>query len=912
MKSELFCEDVKKILSDIPAPLTPAHVISFALRTPGLPLAVATVVMQAGDMIGALNKAVRREARSAVASIDRISAATLLDPASPPTVQELRDLASVSWQLELCMWLGRGGNLTLSPITVQEAIVGVRVGMFLAAFRRKWEVIEQLLAHPPDWIKLDMALGERSSHRSSFVPTNNIMSDDVAKQSNGEKDGGDGDAKGLLGNGGGWQFLVDVTREEAEALLAENPVGAFLIRPSKEAPEVFSLSFVAELKGTEGGGVQVQHAIIRLEEKGFRCGSYGPFAKLWEVLEQISSLLPHPLAFGLPPPRGSEAGDSFTKADVNDSDIFDQPSPNAVLLRALSLRTKTDFYAWEDSTAAVEIKADPILDEDEESVEPTFEGGESQSQLSTPRDRYGFVTSDVAMRLLDHLVVKCLAAQIFAIAECETPKCNFVSDGFTTERDFDDTGLRGHLKWLDPLRCFLEMTEARAKQVFELKREVIDTLIKSAGGSATKTGIEARVVGGGLTLLESSSWDDGDNGGGGEARPQGKSGDSVLKDLIKSEAVQFRPFTLANDSTVIVVAFSKLEAARWLAQRDDTLVDEAKAVLEWLEAQRIVEEVKLGAKKDIIAGGPLIVAKKEEGGGDVFAGLFKDTSSQMLAEDVLYRLVDPWEVKHFRGGRGAFESTFLGRNYYDSTSHSAQGSTAVERKLEDQGVRALYARVGGGSALMSFISSLIADDDDDDDDFDDYKSTLSRYAFRNAVFNLVDSNARYYVLVQAEILDLKNTAGGVTSNPVFATLRLSRAKSIAPCSARAKTLDCATTKPTKIKRGRDGDVAVGWGSAAAFKFPLPPSTRCDGTAMDASTESLFSGPPTVVQMAIYEKRLLGDLLLGKTSASLESLTEGDPVDEWLQILNEKVEGNGPAYFVRLRVSLRFELMHINY
>merc|ERR1719506_947848 len=71
-------------------------------------------------MIGALNKAVRREARSAVASIDRISAATLLDPASPPTVQELRDLASVSWQLELCMWLGRGGNLTLSPITVQE------------------------------------------------------------------------------------------------------------------------------------------------------------------------------------------------------------------------------------------------------------------------------------------------------------------------------------------------------------------------------------------------------------------------------------------------------------------------------------------------------------------------------------------------------------------------------------------------------------------------------------------------------------------------------------------------------------------------------------------------------------------------------------------------------------------------
>ena len=129
---------------------------------------------------------------------------------------------------------------------------------------------------------LDMDLGERASHRSSFVPTNSITSDDVAKQGKGGEGVGGGDAKGLLGSGGGWQFLVDVTREEAEeALLAENSVGAFLIRPSKEAPEVFSLSFVAELKDAKG--VQVQHAIIRLEEKGFRCGSYGPFAKLWEV-----------------------------------------------------------------------------------------------------------------------------------------------------------------------------------------------------------------------------------------------------------------------------------------------------------------------------------------------------------------------------------------------------------------------------------------------------------------------------------------------------------------------------------------------------------------------------------------------------------------------------------------------------
>ena len=312
----------------------------------------------------------------------------------------------------------------------------------------------------------------------------------------------------------------------------------------------------------------------------------------------------------------------------------------------------------------------------------------------------------------------------------------------------------------------------------------------------------------------------------------------------------------------------------------------------------------------------------------------------MLDEDTLYKLVDPWEVKHFRGGRGAFESTFLGRNFYNSSSNTGSGGTAVERKLEDLGVRGLFARVGGGSALRTFIASLTADDDDDDDEFDDYKTTLSRYAFRNAIFKLVASDARYYALVQTEgesvrgarrraeravatgyrcfyvtnaslvaVLDLKNTAGGVTSNAVFATMRLSRAKSTAPCTARAKTLDCAVTKPTKIKKGRDRDV-VGWGSAAAFKFPLPSSTRCDGTAIDANTESLFSGPPTVVQLSVYEKKLLGYSLIGKSTLSLESLTEGEPIDEWLQCSNEKVE-NGPSYFIRLRVCIRFEIMSMS-
>ena len=50
------------------------------------------------------------------------------------------------------------------------------------------------------------------------------------------KGGGEGgkgkgkDVKEMLGKRGGWQFLIDVTREEAESMLGELEIGSFLIR----------------------------------------------------------------------------------------------------------------------------------------------------------------------------------------------------------------------------------------------------------------------------------------------------------------------------------------------------------------------------------------------------------------------------------------------------------------------------------------------------------------------------------------------------------------------------------------------------------------------------------------------------------------------------------------------------------
>ena len=114
-----------------------SQVVSFALRMTDLPLVVRAVIMQVAGMVGYCNKEVRREARGVVEAVDAVSKETLSEGGSGPKAEDLRKLATLAWQLELCMWLGRGGNLTLSPATVKEAIIGVRVGMFMAAWRKK-------------------------------------------------------------------------------------------------------------------------------------------------------------------------------------------------------------------------------------------------------------------------------------------------------------------------------------------------------------------------------------------------------------------------------------------------------------------------------------------------------------------------------------------------------------------------------------------------------------------------------------------------------------------------------------------------------------------------------------------------------------------------------------------------------
>ena len=75
---------------------------------------------------------------------------------------------------------------------------------------------------------------------------------------------------------------------------------------------------------------------------------------------------------------------------------------------------------------------------------------------------------------------------------------------------------------------------------------------------------------------------------------------------------------------------------------------------------------------------------------------------------------------------------------------------------------------------------------------------------------------------------------------------------------------------------------------------------------------MYRGAPSVVAVAVYEKRLLGDNHLGVGEIDLSDLHEGKQVDEWVPLMKVKSqkEGTSSGYFVRLRISIRYELMEI--
>lgn len=65
------------------------------------------------------------------------------------------------------------------------------------------------------------------------------------------------------------------------------------------------------------------------------------------------------------------------------------------------------------------------------------------------------------------------------------------------------------------------------------------------------------------------------------------------------------------------------------------------------------------------------------------------------------------------------------------------------------------------------------------------------------------------------------------------------------------------------------------------------------------------GPPCVLQVSVYERKLLIDNPLGDADVKIDGLGAGGQVEEWVPLRTGK---HGIHWFARIRLTLRFELM----
>ena len=65
------------------------------------------------------------------------------------------------------------------------------------------------------------------------------------------------------------------------------------------------------------------------------------------------------------------------------------------------------------------------------------------------------------------------------------------------------------------------------------------------------------------------------------------------------------------------------------------------------------------------------------------------------------------------------------------------------------------------------------------------------------------------------------------------------------------------------------------------------------------------GPPCVLQLSVYERKLLIDNPLGDADVKIDGLAAGGQLEEWVPLRTGK---HGIHWFARIRLTLRFELM----
>ena len=730
-----------------------------------------------------------------------------------------REVACISWQLELCLWLHRAGTLPLSSVAIKEAIVAVRVGYMLASWNTNYECLDTLIKCEPDCL-MDNEAGRWQWASLKFKTS-------VGQTSN-DKGGA---------NSGGWEFLVDCRRSEATELLRDKQTGCFIIRPHAEDHGVFTLSFKTNLVPTELNDDSasnecndvkdtvgkplcpkpsrpvkkddvVQHAILRLSDSGFRCGSFGPFGTLIKLLDAVSASLPFDLRFDHPP------------AERVIKDEGSQPSPNAIFLRKLMLR-HVDSMVSNLTHQEPSGPAKRLVESKRHSELALVPSGNDEHRKR--EKTFGL--------FLELLVLTAIRKSLSAVAASDyhdllvsTPDSQYgTSDDNKGESDEQaykivDDQYATAFRRLRPFLTWCRMLELVCD--FALAPGLCETMHFGTSSpritlSASETAIEA-------------------------VKEVGR-GDSLLRRMIKPDSgVDFRTLRLAEgrDSTVVVL-FSKKEALDWLievgSEKDE---GGALAKLEAMERLRVIEPFDLTQLQLKACAAEKDTSSKE---GEVGGG-------------VRYRIIDPWEVEALESKEGETKSAAIGRHKFlaFSLGKVASSCETIFREIGGLPALELWTSAKGGISLTKSLALVHPPWEKGSGgdlqtmagvskELSPFLNSIRQHLYRNSLFRHISLPQRFLALVQVELLDLKNLTvpGGSLSLTVYALLRLRRSDTGAPLTTKTRTLDSAATNPVKLAKSSGPNAAASWGSVVRFRFPLPEDVSCNGVSRDRNREILF-------------------------------------------------------------------------
>lgn len=791
----------------------------------------------------------------------------------------------------------------MSYAATKETLLAVRVGLATAAWGRCHYTLDTLIKAEPDSL-MDFEAGKNLWRSMKIIAVNN--------QNENAAEGIDGVTSG------GWEFLVDCRREEATEMLRDGRTGQFLIRPHPQDPGVFTLSFKTNLVPTEpapttnydeAGTVDksrdaspappaapnkkvvkrddvVQHAILRLSDSGFRCGSFGPFATLVKLLHAVSDSLPFDLRFSDPPVKGI-IGERGT-----------QSSPNSFLFRKMAMHSKAQYFQFQSSRNIAEATDmdDCLNDRSSDENVDDFDG-----QVNLHR-RFGLFSQ---LMFLAELRKQLCAVAAAVRDDLDAPGAMPLNDkvkfpDVEIDDDFDGSITEGSLD-LDGeddeealgvasrmVRPLLNWVRAREIDIIDelaphnsndYQRLLLSNGKASAENRALENKIEVPIV----------------TAGG---------GDSMIRRMIQpGSGVDFRTLRVGEaGNSVIVVLFGKQDAIKWLSENEiGTNEDVAKARLTLMEHMRIIEP---------ITSQDLSIPKS-------YAASHPSTESR-------YRFVDPWEVEALESRLGETASAALGRGRYCSLNVGliANSCEKIVRASGGLHLLGLWSTLKGGITLTKALCSAHPcwERDAGGDlsmkkgflmEPSPYDNSIRQHLYGNSLFRRLELPQRFLALVQVELLDLKNVTSpsGSSSLTAYALLRLKRQGSSAPLNHKARSLDSACTKPRKISKisggGPGHNAPASWGSLVRFRFPLPEDVDCEGRSFDFDREKLFKGPPTCLQFTVYEKKFMSDVELGGADVNLESLGSGGQIEEWVPLRAGK---DGITWFARIRLSLRFEIM----